>query len=241
MSRILPIENNMQLPVNAVNLLFLIAGNISLKAKTKEYSLEKKHYLFYDNPTEITSTSPYFEGFIVSLNREDAALISAQLPQEITLHSPFVIQDSNTIKSMLDNLVKEDLSQKELLANYLNLLLLKINTTSPQEVSKSTGVFEQFTTLIDQNLQNNYCAGTYAELLDIPLKTLIKEVKDAKDVTPCKIITRKVIAKAKSLLLDTNDSSKMIAYQLGFQEPYYFIKYFKNNVGITPTQYRKAY
>lgn len=76
-------------------------------------------------------------------------------------------------------------------------------------------------------------------MMGISPKKLIREVKNHEQKTPCNFITSKVIEKAKHKLRHTEDTSQMIAYQLGFQDPYYFIKYFKKNTTLTPTQYRK--
>ncbi|WP_089814570.1 helix-turn-helix domain-containing protein [Chitinophaga sp. YR627] len=47
-----------------------------------------------------------------------------------------------------------------------------------------------------------------------------------------------VIDKAKSLLLTTNLSISEIAYQLGFEDPGYFNRLFKNKTGQTPLEFR---
>lgn len=77
--------------------------------------------------------------------------------------------------------------------------------------------------------------------MGIPLRKLIQEVKKNENKTPCNFITQKVIEKAKYKLENTDDTSQMIAYQLGFEDPYYFIKYFKKNTELTPTQYRTRF
>lgn len=50
-----------------------------------------------------------------------------------------------------------------------------------------------------------------------------------------------LIERAKSRLMQSNDSVSTIAYSLGFEYPQYFARLFKNKVGITPTQYRNQH
>ena len=47
-----------------------------------------------------------------------------------------------------------------------------------------------------------------------------------------------VIEKAKTLLLNTDDSIGEVAYRLGFQYQQYFSKLFKAKTGISPSNYR---
>ncbi|WP_103072535.1 helix-turn-helix domain-containing protein [Aquimarina sediminis] len=238
------LNNNTEVPLLEVNILFLLAGNISIQTNTSEYQVDKKSYFYYDQKFRITSSSPYLNGFIISLSKEflnknpEVYNHLSQIPEYFKI---FKINDPSTVKTLIETLHKDSQSAPELTSNYLNLILLKLKSTNEIENTNTSPLFNQFVDLIQDNIENNYCAGTYAKMLDIPLKKLIKEVRHNTDKTPCNIITEQVIDKAKELLTTTNNSSKMIAYQLGFQEPYYFIKYFKKNVGITPTQYRKEY
>jgi AraC-like DNA-binding protein len=49
-----------------------------------------------------------------------------------------------------------------------------------------------------------------------------------------------IIERAKTALLNSNDSVSQIAYHLGFEYPQHFSKVFKNKTGMSPKEYRKA-
>lgn len=51
----------------------------------------------------------------------------------------------------------------------------------------------------------------------------------------------KLIEKAKEALITTNLSVSEIAYQLGFEHPQSFSKFFKNKVNLTPVQFRASF
>jgi AraC-like DNA-binding protein len=51
----------------------------------------------------------------------------------------------------------------------------------------------------------------------------------------------KLISRAKNLLAGTNDSIADIAYQLGYEHPEHFSKFFKVRVGVSPNNYRKSF
>jgi len=49
------------------------------------------------------------------------------------------------------------------------------------------------------------------------------------------------VLKAKAMLINSNDTIKGIAYNLGFNDEKYFMKLFKEHENLTPTQFRNAY
>ncbi len=49
------------------------------------------------------------------------------------------------------------------------------------------------------------------------------------------------INKAKDLLTRTDKNIKRIAYDVGIQDEKYFMRLFKKYMGLTPTDFRKAY
>lgn len=51
-------------------------------------------------------------------------------------------------------------------------------------------------------------------------------------------IQEKVIYLAKEKILDLNKNISEIAYELGFKYPQHFTRFFKNQLGITPNEYR---
>ena len=57
-------------------------------------------------------------------------------------------------------------------------------------------------------------------------------------VTVSEHIQKKLIARAKELLLSTSKSMSEIAYSLGFQYPQHMSRMFKRVVGCTPNEFR---
>jgi AraC-like DNA-binding protein len=49
-----------------------------------------------------------------------------------------------------------------------------------------------------------------------------------------------IIEKAKTILLNSNETVSQVAYGLGFEYPQHFSKIFKKKVGISPAEYRNV-
>lgn len=223
---------------NKLNILILLNGNISIASNEKDLILYEAHFIIFNSSFNIKSFSPYIMGYAISLPLDfDEKVIS--LIASLSYHTPYKIINKDAKNKLLLSLfnVKPD---DALFTSYIHILFHQLVDESRKEIQKIS-LYEQFTNLIDQNLEKNYCAGEYAKIMGVPIQSLIKETKDKADKTPCNIITERVITRAKYKLIHTPDSSKFIAYQLGFNDPYYFIKYFKKNVGLTPTQFRKIH
>ena len=59
--------------------------------------------------------------------------------------------------------------------------------------------------------------------------------------SPKTIIDERVTLEAKRLLIHTNLSIKEVGYDLGFEEPTNFIKYFRKHNNKTPIEFRESY
>lgn len=237
-----PVQNNETILPSKRNICVLLNGSITIELNGKNTSVPSKSYFFFDVPFEIIAASPYLEAFVTKLDANFLNVFSDidELSEDITNYFDFrKLKYSESKKNKIQSILNAD-GNERLIESYTHVLwaeLLDDYTNSFKEQS----IVEQFSDLIDQNIEQNYCAGTYAEMMGIPLKKLIREVGKSENKTPCNFITEKVIEKAKYKLEYTSDTSQMIAYQLGFEDPYYFIKYFKKNTELTPTQYRAQF
>ena len=65
-------------------------------------------------------------------------------------------------------------------------------------------------------------------------------VKKETGKTAKEYIQLKMMDMAKEILHDSNKSITQVAYELGFQYPQHFVRFFKKHIGITPSEYRQA-
>ncbi len=78
-----------------------------------------------------------------------------------------------------------------------------------------------------------------AQILEVHPTYLAFLFKEHLGVTPTQYMKKIKLKKAKSLLIEREDSIVQIAEFSGFNSQQYFIRAFKNQFGITPGEYRK--
>jgi AraC family transcriptional activator of pobA len=93
--------------------------------------------------------------------------------------------------------------------------------------------------LIEENYQNHHSVNEYAEMLAITPNHLTQVVKDIMGKTSVKLLKEKIVTEAKRLLLHTNLSVTQIADALHFPDQSYFTKYFKQEAGCSPIEFRR--
>jgi len=81
----------------------------------------------------------------------------------------------------------------------------------------------------------------YAFQMNVTEKRLNNATVKTLGTTPKTMIDQRVMLEAKRLLIHTNLSIKEIGYELGFEEPTNFIKYFRKHTQKTPIEFREYY
>jgi AraC-like DNA-binding protein len=97
----------------------------------------------------------------------------------------------------------------------------------------------QFVKLVNTHYLTKRNLADYAELLHITPQHLTKCIKQATGKTPTAYINQMLVLEAKVLLKETRLTISEIAYQLNFEDPAYFNRFFKKHAAQTPSMFRK--
>ncbi len=98
--------------------------------------------------------------------------------------------------------------------------------------------YTNFRKLLYANFREIKKVKEYAEHLCISEKSLNEQVRKHTGKSTSELIYEQIILEAKRLLL-TGMSAKEVAYDLCFDDPAHFSKFFKNKTGMSPTDFRK--
>jgi len=148
------------------------------------------------------------------------------------------------ISEELQNL--DDYSQ-DIVLSLLHLFLLESRRIfdqqyqSPKEEPDSTPdtVIIKFKQLIEENYMTQKNVTPYAEMLNMNPSCLNELAKRTTGITAGELIRNRVIDETKKLLYSSSMSGKEIAFELGFDDPAYFSRFFRKYTGLTLKEFRQ--
>lgn len=97
---------------------------------------------------------------------------------------------------------------------------------------------EQFLELIENHYVSTKKVSDYADMLNLSSYQLSAITKGLLGKTPSELIDEHIILEAKRYLLGTADQVNQIAASLGYDDPSYFIRFFKKHSGSSPEAFR---
>ena len=134
---------------------------------------------------------------------------------------------------------------------YLHILLVQIQricatqeieaglTNNRSDDTVGQKLARQFKQLITKQFMTVQSVPEYANQLGISVNHLNKTIKATTGYTPGKLIRQEMILEAKRLFQHTDLTTSAVGYRLGFEDPSYFGRFFKREVGMSPGQFRQ--
>jgi len=150
-------------------------------------------------------------------------------------------------KIFLDEFNEEDNIQGEMLRMLLKRLIIMITrlgkqqyNAKPELETQDLDIVRQFNLEVESNYKKLHQVQDYAALLNKSPKTLSNLFSKHNQKTPLQIIRERITLEAKRLMLYTDVTFKEIAYDLGFDDPTGFSRFFKSQTGSSPSNFRKS-
>lgn len=247
---------------NYYSLIWIQQGNGIIKADFNTYNFTSNTLLSFSphQPFLLEADSP-LSGLVINFHPDFFCIHKHH--KEVACHGvlfnniynpPFVNVDAKAqanfnmvVEQIKTEMQNPALAQYELLVSYLKIFLItasRLKTEQKSEIQKeSSGTEEPF---ILQNLKNyiethyktKHSASEYADMLAITPKALTKLTKTHFNKTLTDLISERIIIEAKRELYLTNKTVKEIAFELGYNDEYYFSRFFKKNAEVSPQLYR---
>lgn len=141
-------------------------------------------------------------------------------------------------------------AQEELLRAYLKAFLIQVQRRK-NEFEKTEGFsafapdekrtqLMRFVNLVDKNYNKGLTVSEYARLMHVSTRTLSDMTNQLLSKTPSLIIQERIILEIQRLLVHSNLNVNQIGYRLGFDDPSYFVKFFKKHANMSPSEFRKS-
>jgi AraC family transcriptional activator of pobA len=244
---------------NLFQILHLAKGSMRLRLETETQNLS--------GPCSIVLPVGVIHGFEFQPNTEGKVLsVAADLLdskqfslwfEPLTRHAQVIDWASNNSQRVRFEaeleLLQQDLKETQLgfetaMEWQVGRVLLTLTRRAARSIeqhnkrqSPPSETAEKFQRLVEAHYSSHLSIKEYADQLHVSISSLHRHCVDRFSTTPKNLIQNRLIREAKRRLVYTQHPAEHIAYELGFQDPAYFTRYFKRNVGMTPSQYRQDF
>lgn len=198
--------------------------------------------------------NPNIEGYAIVFTPD--FLIKEKLDYSYLYDFTIFLHTINPISSLANQavytLIEEMISEQEkklafntieYQRNLLKNLLIQIERNKRERTdlvcNDSLELFLKFRKLLEENVNYKVRVVDLCEQLNISEKQLNGSIKLYQNTTAKKYIDDRILLEIKRLLVYSTLSIKEIAYEIGFEDPTNFTKYFKARMKILPTRYRQ--
>lgn len=237
--------------------MYWLQGNASVMLDFKEHEVHGNTVVCM-SPGQVHTVAPKsgLRGITISFTREffdDSRLEASKLLQ----YAYFLPEETHPLVS-LKTAAKEEVlrlfhqlleeyqrgweDSEDLLRASLQLLLLRLRRLhQPKEntsLNRALQLARAFQHLVEKHFATETSIAFYAQRLGISVNHLHDCVHEQLRVSAGDLIRRRRLLHAKRLLLHSHMDVAGIGYDLGFQDPSYFTRFFRRYERITPTQFR---
>lgn len=154
----------------------------------------------------------------------------------------FIFDLPPLLEKTANDITLKDLSIEHSLAeSAVGIIVSRISETPVthlQHTSQKYSITSRFKQLISEHFQRTRQVQQYAKLLSITPLYLNEAVKEVTGFPASFWIQQKVLWEARRLLVYTSMDVKQIAFELGYDDPVYFSRFFKKGTGMTALQFR---
>jgi len=205
----------------------------STKAPLTAFLFNREFYCISDHDSEVSCNGILFFG------TQDIPIITIPEDQERKFNTLYEV--------FLDEFSTPDKIQGDMLQMLLKrLIIICTRLAKDQHIVKKLdneqiNVIRKFNVLVDTHFKEKRKVSDYAEMLYKSPKTLSNIFAIYNQKSPQQIIMERMILEAKRLMNFTEQQNQEIAYELGFNDPAHFSRFFKKMTQLTPTQYREKH
>jgi AraC-like DNA-binding protein len=221
--------NSHKIKKNSIH--FISPGQVHLLRRDKNVTghvLSFKEDIFLPNQVSVIDTFHFFDpyhGFLLELDKTQKQKIET------------------LVNNFTDEYSSDHQYKSHTLSAYLLILLIEItkiySLKNNEKKSSSSGhLTDRFRKLVESNFQKIHSVSEYASMLNITPGHLNDTIKKESGKSASEIIHERLILEAKRMLYHSSKSIKEISNGLNYDDPSYFIRFFKTHTDQTPSEFR---
>ena len=225
--------------VKAGDLMFISEGHI-----LEVYEPSPNYECLY-----IMVSTEFYHSFVMNVKNVSSLLLFSMnnpvvplKPREIQVYTNYYL----TIRRKMADIrhhFRTNLVKALLLAMFYDMsnVIWRVGRNESNKTRKrADALFTQFIGLLEENYRKERRVSWYAEQMGITPKYLSEMVKEVSKRTPNEWIDSYILLEIRVMLKNTTKSIRDIAIALNFPNQSFFGKFFKEHMGMSPTEYRKS-
>lgn len=151
----------------------------------------------------------------------------------------------DSIFQLIQTELKNDKIEENVGSHLISILLLTANKLFHAQKKQPEGneerdLIRRLKLLIEENFRSMQHVTFYSEKLNILPRRLNDITKSNTGQSIHEIISERLLTESKILLTSSSMTIKEISYNLGFNDPSYFNRFFKRNMKLTPVEFRTS-
>lgn len=193
-------------------------------------------------------------GFVIEFKREtlnsNFPLSNDLINQLLSSHDKYYLQNNElqNLTSICELMYSDfveckfnfDISVQTYLVSLMIQISRVINAGNKTSLPSKT-LSEKFLELVNNHYKEEHSVTFYAEVLGVSVKTLIGHLNKTHGASPKQLIQKRFILEAKRLLSYSNLSVSEVGYEIGFEDPNYFSRFFRSHEKMTPLEFREKF
>lgn len=244
------------------SLIWIRKGNAILKTGYAEYEVPPDTLLSFgpsepyqiDSGESLEGVAIYFHSSFFCIYRHHKEISCNGILYNNIYDPPLtsINRDTSLLFQILCDQMKEELAEpktgrEDSLIACLKLLLVqavRAREHQPSEKPETASsreplLLQRLKSTIEDNFRRMHSPADYAGLLHITPKALSKLTRSFFKKPLSGLITERIITEAKRELFLTDKPIKQIAAELGYEDEYYFSRFFKINTEMSPRMFRQ--
>lgn len=228
----------------------------------KEYPILPNH-IFFVSPEQVHQviTNPAPSGYVIlftpefleknSIREDFISNLRLFRKSDETPPLPLTEKMTASLKIFADNMFaafnSENDMRLETIGAYLKLFLIECNghcslfpNSNLQSIEVGKSIIKNFKLIVEKHYSEWHQVKHYAEALNVTPNYLNEVIKEAMNISAKDYIQNRITLEAKRLAIFTEKSSKEIGFDLGFEDPSHFSKFFKSNSGISIQDFKES-
>ncbi|WP_420320745.1 helix-turn-helix domain-containing protein [Flagellimonas sp.] len=191
----------------------------------------REFYCISDHDSEVSCNGILFFG------TQDLPIISVPSDQlkKFNLWFDVFVEEFATPDNIQGDMLQMLLKRLIIMSTRLAKEQLIVKTLKNDQID----VIRKFNYLVDMHYKTKRKVSDYAEMLFKSPKTLSNLFSIYNQKPPQQIILERLALEAKRLIHFTDKQNQEIAFDLGFNDPAHFSRFFKKMTQMTPSEYRE--